>query len=116
MVSLQVLGNFTSAGHYLLLQQYYPDDDTFQVRDSNIANYGKLEGHKVDYFTRFDITSGGTNFFIFQKKVVTTPACTRCGDGGLQHLLYGEYICPKCSAALSRRNGFLSILEEFTAA
>lgn len=116
VVSLQVLGNFTSAGHYLLLQQYYPDDDTFQVRDSNIANYGKLEGHKVDYFTRFDITSGGTNFFIFQKKVVTTPACTRCGDGGLQHLLYGEYICPKCSAALSRRNGFLSILEEFTAA
>lgn len=116
VVSLQVLGHFTRGGHYLLLQQYYPDDDTFQVRDSNIANYGRLEGHKVDAFTRDQITSGGTNFFIFQKKVVTTPVCTRCGDGsGLQHLLYGEYICPRCTVAMSRRSGFLNILEELTA-
>ena len=113
VVSLQVLGHFTGAGHYLLLQEYFPETDTFQIRDSNIANYGKLEGHKVDYFTRFNLTSGGTNFFIFQDKVVSNPLCIRCGGEAVKQTpLTGEFTCPKCVTAMSRRMGFMNIHEE----
>ena len=66
VISLQHLGVFTSGGHYLLLQQYYEEDDTFQVRDSNIYNYARLSGHKIDKFTRSDILSGSATFYIMQ--------------------------------------------------
>lgn len=111
VVSLQHGGHFTSGGHYLLLQKYYPDSDTFQVRDSNIYNYGRLEGHKVDYFTRENILSGGAIFYIMEKKITTIPACARCGDGSApERLMNQEYLCPKCAAALSRRNTFLELM------
>ncbi len=111
VISLQHQGHFTSGGHYLLLQKYYPDNDTFQVRDSNIYNYGKLDGHKVDYFTRENVLSGGATFYIMEKKITAIPACCRCGDGGApQALLNQDYLCPKCAAALTRRNCFLELV------
>ena len=113
VVSLQHQGHFTSGGHYLLLTEYNPDDDTFQVRDSNIYNYGKLEGHKVDYFTRDNILSGGSHFYIMEKKITTIPACARCGDGSApEALLKEDYQCQKCTAALSRRNTFLELMNK----
>lgn len=116
VVSLQYFGHFTSAGHYLLLQKYYPDNDTFQVRDSNIANYGKLSGHKVDYFTRENILSGGTNFFIFPEKVVRIPACSRCGDECEKQpnrlVMADDYLCERCHKALMRRDRFLGMLDQ----
>lgn len=111
VISLQHQGHFTSGGHYLLLQKYYPDNDTFQVRDSNIYNYGKLDGHKVDYFTRENVLSGGATFYIMEKKITSIPACCRCGDGGARSaLLNQDYLCPKCAAALTRRNCFLELV------
>lgn len=113
VVSLQRLGKFTSGGHYLLLQQYYPDSDTFQVRDSNIYNYARLEGHKVDYFTRADILSGSTIFYIMQNKITHISACSRCGgEEQPEKLLNEDYLCEKCIAALSRRNTFLALMSE----
>lgn len=111
VVSLQHQGHFTSGGHYLLLQKYYPDTDTFQVRDSNIYNYGRLDGHKVDYFTRENVLSGGSTFYIMEKKITSIPACCRCGDGTApEALLRQDYLCPKCAAALTRRNCFLELM------
>lgn len=111
VVSLQHLGHFTSGGHYLLLQQYYEESDTFQVRDSNIYNYGRLSGHKVDYFTRADILSGSATFYIMQNKITRIPACCRCGSQSQpEKLLQQDYLCPKCAAALSRRNSFLALM------
>ena len=114
VISLQRKGHFTSGGHYLLLQKYYADDDTFQVRDSNIYNYGKLKGHQLDKFTRANIVSGGTHFYIMQKKITRIPACTRCGDaceqGAAEKMLNEDYTCEKCTAALTRRNGFLRLV------
>lgn len=111
VVSLQHLGHFTSGGHYLLLQQYYEDTDTFQVRDSNIYNYRKLSGHRVDYFTRSDILSGSVNFYIMQKKITTISACSRCGDQGAPEALLNEdYLCEKCLAAMTRRDAFLTLM------
>lgn len=111
VVSLQQLGHFTSGGHYLLLQDYYPETDTYQVRDSNIANYGRLQGHKVDYFTRDNILSGGSFFLIFPEKVTHSPACTRCGDGETRLIIH-DYLCPRCTEAMERRGNFLNILAE----
>ena len=113
VISLQHKGHFTSGGHFLLLQQYYAENDTFQVRDSNIYNYGRLEGHKVDYFTRENVLSGGTIFYIMQNKITRISACCRCGDGSApEALLEEDYLCEKCIAALSRRNHYLALMGE----
>lgn len=111
VISLQHGGHFTAGGHYLLVQNYYPESDTFQIRDSNIYNYGKLSGHKVDYFTRENLLSGGAMFYIMEKKITNIPACSRCGDGSApEKLLNEDYLCSKCTAALSRRNVFLELM------
>ena len=113
VISLQRLGHFTRGGHFLLLQQYYEETDTFQVRDSNIYNYGRLEGHKVDYFTRENVLSGGAIFYIMQNKITRIPACCRCGDGSAPEALLSEdYLCVKCATAISRRNTFLGLMSE----
>ncbi len=115
VINLQRLGHFTRAGHYLLLQAYNEENDTFQIRDSNIYNYGRLDGHKVDYFTRANILSGSQNFYIMQRKITRIPACVRCGgtfdDRGPARLVH-DYSCEKCAAALSRRNNFLTIMAD----
>ena len=53
VVCVQTKGYWTRGGHYLLLEKMF-EDDVIQVRDSNIYNYGKLEGHKTD---RFDFST-----------------------------------------------------------
>ncbi|MGM9604993.1 MAG: C39 family peptidase [Faecousia sp.] len=113
VISRQEPGHFTTSGHYLLIQGYNEEDDTFQVRDSNVFNYGRLAGHKTDWFTRANILSGGAHFYIMQKKITAIPACWRCGSAETQ-LLTQDYLCEKCTAALSRRNQFLSILDELS--
>lgn len=117
VVSLQIKGHFTSTGHFLILSDYYEESNTFQVRDSNIFNYGSKEGHRTDSFTWDNLTSGGENFYIMQQKVTAIPACSRCGDSFETHqpenLLQEDYLCEKCTVALSRRNHFLSLLAEF---
>lgn len=112
VISLQVKGIFTSSGHYLLVQAYNEEDDTFEVRDSNIYNYGKLQGHKTDRFSRAALLSGGGQFYIMQPKIVRIPGCCRCGgtfdDHGPEGLIDG-YVCEKCTAALGRRDNFLAL-------
>ena len=114
VISLQHQGRFTQGGHYLLLQQYYEEDDTFQVRDSNIYNYARLEGHKVDKFPRADLLSGSSTAYIMQKKITRIPACARCGgtfeETAPEKLLTEDYLCPKCGAAILRRSTFLELM------
>lgn len=112
-ISLQYAGHFTSKGHYLLLMHYYPEDDTIQVRDSNIYNYNHLHGHQTDRFSRGIVADAGVMYFIMQPKITAIPACTRCGHGETEPaaLLTGGYICDKCAAALTRRSSFLSLLD-----
>ncbi len=107
VVSLQHKGYWTRGGHYLLVEKMN-EDGTVQVRDSNIYNYGKLDGHKVDYFKWSLIPANGSAFWIFEKKVTAIPACSRCGTEGTAHNLMEdpEYICEKCSTALLRRETY----------
>ena len=110
VVCVQTKGFWTRGGHYLLLEKMF-DDDVIQVRDSNIYNYGKLEGHKTDRFDFATVVPSGTAYWIFENKVVTIPACARCGDpaekGAPAALLTEDYLCEKCDAALLRRNTYL---------
>lgn len=112
VVTLQDKGHFTSKGHFLLLTNYYPEDQTIQVRDSNIYNYANLPGHKVDRFSQNLISKSNKNYYIIQPKIVSIPACSRCGStpsvSGCP--LTQDYTCEKCAAALTRRDCFLSLL------
>lgn len=112
-ISLQYKGHFTSKGHYLLLTRYYPEDDTIQLRDSNIYNYNHLKGHQVDRFSRGIVADAGMMYYIMQPKITAIPACERCGTGQTvpSALLTQDYTCDKCVAALARRNSFLSLLD-----
>lgn len=114
VVDLQYPGYFTTTGHYILLSGYNSEDDTFQVRDSNIKNYKKLEGNKTDRFTRDQIQNASNCGYIMQKKITRIPACARCGgdfeETAPQKLLTEDYLCQKCTAAMLRRSIFLSLM------
>lgn len=112
-ICLQSPGHFTSRGHYLLLMEYYPEDDSIQLRDSNIYNYSRLRGHRVDRFSREVVAENGIQYYILQRKITAIPACCRCGSGDAEFsaLLTQDYTCEKCVAALERRNSFLALLE-----
>ena len=105
IVTLQIHGVFTTGGHFMVLSQGY-DDGTVTVRDSNLNNYTKLEGYKTDRFTKEQILSGGVLYYAFQPKLVTLPCCIRCGQG---NDTAQDYLCPKCAAALERREAFLRL-------
>ncbi|MGM9548247.1 MAG: peptidylprolyl isomerase [Faecousia sp.] len=111
VVCVQTKGFWTRGGHYLLLEKMF-EDDKIQVRDSNIYNYGKLEGHKTDVFDFATVVPSGTCYWIFENKVVTIPACARCGDpageGAPEAMFRSDYLCEKCDAALLRRNTYLA--------
>lgn len=108
VVSLQYAGYFTSAGHFLLLWQLN-DDGTVKIRDSNIINYGKLDGFKTDSFTREQVMGANGVFYVFEKKITSYPECSRCGSGENSTVLAESYLCEKCAQALLRREGFLSL-------
>ena len=82
------------------------EDGTVTVRDSNLKNYSRLSGFQTDRFTREAVLSGGTLFYAFQPKLVTLAGCSRCGEGSDTAR---DYLCPKCAAALTRREAFLAL-------
>lgn len=108
VVSLQYKGYFTKAGHYLLLWQLN-DDGTVKIRDSNILNYGKLDGYRTDSFTKAQVMGANNGFYVFENKITSYPECCRCGSGEDSKVLTDSYLCGKCAQALLRREGFLSI-------
>lgn len=117
VVCVQTKGFWTRGGHYLLLEKMF-EDDMIQVRDSNIYNYGKLEGHKEDVFKFSTVVPSGTSYWIYENKVVTIPACQRCGgnaEGAPSCLLNEGYLCEKCAPALLRRNTYLTYAGGVTA-
>lgn len=110
VVCLQQKGYWTRGGHYIAIEKIF-DDDTVQVRDSNIYNYGKLPAHKEDRHTWRSILGAVSGFWIFEDKVVTIPACCRCGEetGNTRNFLEEDYVCHKCQAALMRRDTYLMV-------
>lgn len=112
VVSLQYHGHFTKTGHYLALVGLTDEGDVI-IRDSNIYNYGRLAGHKVDHFDPQLVIANNAVYWIFQPKIRRIEACSRCGDpdncGMPEGLLLEDYTCEKCLTALTRRNAFLAL-------
>ena len=105
VVSVQHKGFWTRGGHYLVVEKLL-EDGRVQVRDSNIYNYGRLHDHKIDSFDWHTVTPNGMGYWIYEPKVVTIPACSRCGEGS-SPILQEDYLCEKCNPALLRRNTWL---------
>lgn len=110
IITLQHEGHFTRSGHFLVLAGDN-GDGTYIVRDSNVYNYRRLDGHRIDGFTEIDIKRAAAFYRIYQPKIVRIPMCARCGDltDVPTAMFSGEYQCAKCHAALERRGNFLSI-------
>ncbi len=111
VVVVQHKGFWTRGGHYLVLEKLNADG-RIQVRDSNTFNYGRLRDHQIDSFEWSTITPSGKCYWIYENKVVTIPACSRCGVDGSSQVLTGDYICEKCTPAILRRNTFLAAAGE----
>ena len=109
VVAQELKGYWTGGGHYIVLEKL-TDDDKVVVRDSNILNFGKLEGHTVDYFDWDLITPEAVIYFVMGKKPVTVDACSRCGDPTEQSAAQvgAEYVCHKCDDAMLRRSTYLA--------
>lgn len=108
VVCVQRVGYWTRGGHYLLLEEL-AEDGRVRVRDSNIANYGRLDGHKEDLFDWSTIPPNALGYWIFEKKVTRIPACTRCGEPEQQTgMIAQDYLCHKCETALVRRDAYLN--------
>lgn len=109
VISVQTPGYWTRAGHYIVVEKMN-EDGTVQVRDSNIYNYVRVSGHMEDKHTWLSVTGTSLGFWVFEKKAVRIPACSRCGEpeGVLESLLAEDYTCEKCHAALLRRDTYLT--------
>lgn len=114
VVTLQREGYWTRGGHYLLLHNLLETDEgtMVQVRDSNLYNYKKLEGHTTGYFELSTIPANSRSYWIYQKKVVRIDSCVRCGQPTEDSLVPADlfemsYYCPKCLTAMNRRDAFI---------
>ena len=108
VVTLQGKGYFTEIGHFMLLAGMN-EDGTVVVRDPNIKAYGKLEENNTDGFQPSRIYNANMVYYIMQRKITSYPECCRCGSGEGSMILTEDYLCERCTQALLRREGFLSM-------
>ena len=110
VISVQHPGYWTRAGHYIVLQEI-TENGKVCVRDSNVYNYRRISNHALDEHTWGSITSAGSGFWVFDDKITSLPACSRCGEpekttGGL----VSDYYCRKCAPAQLRRSTYLTAI------
>lgn len=111
VVCVQREGLWTRAGHFLLLQEV-KENGKLIIRDSNIYNYARLEGHRTDEFGWDTVIPDGTCYWIYDHKLTRIGACSRCGEdteGVAFGMFTTDYTCEKCIDALQRRNDFLDL-------
>lgn len=108
IITLQHGGFWTSKGHYLLVTGM-TEDGQVTVRDSNLYNYGKLEGHKTGTFDQSKIPANASIYWIYEKKVVNVDTCSRCGvsktasENPALAMFADDYHCTKCQSAMARK-------------
>ena len=111
VISLQHGGYWTKTGHYILITSI-TEDGRITVRDSNLYNYGKLEGHKTGTFDESTIPSNGTIYWIYEPKVTYVDTCARCGvsktvaENPALAMFTEDYTCAKCQSALARKAAY----------
>ena len=111
VISLQHGGFWTSKGHYILITGI-TEDGQVTVRDSNLYNYGKLEGHKTGTFDEDTVPKNGTIYWVYEPKVTYVDTCTRCGvsktvaENPALAMFAEDYTCSKCQSALARKAAY----------
>ena len=113
VITLQHGGFWTSKGHYVLVTGL-TEDGQVTVRDSNLYNYGKLEGHKTGTFDLDKIPKNASIYWIYEKKVVNVETCTRCGSNNVAEnpalaMFAEDYFCTKCQSAESRKAAYVDL-------
>ena len=112
VISLQHGGYWTRTGHYILITSISEDGSQITVRDSNLYNYGKLEGHKTGTFDESTIPANGTIYWIYEPKVTYVDTCSRCGvsksvaENPALAMFAEDYTCSKCQAAMARKAAY----------
>lgn len=111
VISLQHGGFWTRTGHYILITGI-TEDGQVTVRDSNLYNYGKLEGHKTGFFDEDTIPKNGTIYWIYEPKVTYVDTCARCGvsktiaENPALAMFAEDYNCTKCQSAVARKAAY----------
>ncbi len=108
VVSLQVVGLFTNGGHYIVLSKMQ-EDGKITVLDPNIYNYGTSAARDEGFangFTVEQVTACSIAYWIYEKKDITTPACSRCGMEETSPILAETYLCTDCRTVLHRQGEF----------
>ena len=114
VITLQHGGYWTRGGHYLLITSIN-EEGQITIRDSNLYNYGKLQGHKDGYFDQTTIPKNAVKYWIYEKKVVNVETCSRCGtskdvaENPALAMFSGEYHCTKCQNAESRKAAYVDL-------
>ena len=114
VITLQHGGFWTSKGHYVLVTGM-TEDGQVTVRDSNLYNYGKLEGHKTGYFDQDKIPKNASIYWIYEKKVINVDTCARCGSGktvaenAALAMFAEDYFCTKCQSAENRKAAYMDL-------
>lgn len=103
-ISLQFASNFTTTAHFIVLERF-TDDGKVIVKDANVFNHTRRFAGTDLYETGFTpefIMAYNKLYWIYEKKPLTVPACSTCGDPQadefLQSFLLGEFNCAKCTA------------------
>ena len=114
VITLQHGGFWTRGGHYLLITSI-DEEGHITVRDSNLYNYGKLQGHKDGYFDQSTIPANAAKYWIYEKKVVNVDTCSRCGtsktvaENPALAMFSADFLCFKCQSALARKAAYVDL-------
>lgn len=115
VVSLQKKGPFTTIYHFILLTGF-TEDGKIMIKDANRINY-ESRFVKTDYFENgFPVevvTQADYLYWIYGKKVVRYPGCTRCADPEVETvpICQGTHYCEKCTDLLNRQSTYHEIVD-----
>lgn len=115
VVSLQRQGPFTTIYHFILLTGF-TEDGKIMIKDANRINY-ESRFVNTDYFENgFPVevvTQADYLYWIYGKKVVRYPGCSRCADPEVETAPICEepHYCEKCTALLNQQSTYHEIMD-----
>lgn len=114
VVSLQFADHFTSTAHFILLYGI-TEDGKILIRDGNVYNHTRRFAGTDLYETGFDpgyVHAHNRYYWIYEKKVVRTPGCSRCADPEVETVpvCRQAYYCAKCTKLLTTQQSYRDAL------
>lgn len=110
VMSLQFADHFTTTAHFIVLTSY-KEEGLITVRDSNVFNHtGRFAGTDL-LETGFEpgyIHEHNRIYWIYAKKLVRVPGCSRCEDpeDGVDTIIGENHLCRKCTRLKKEQNAY----------